>query len=67
MRIADKEKLYDDVVTLEKEVRKRFPKQSGRVMIANAKQLIDMELGRMDNANEVPWMIQYRDKLKAMI
>jgi hypothetical protein len=64
MRVADKEKLYDEVSTLEKSIRKKFPKQSGRVMIANAKCDMDMCFGRMDTLNEVQWLMQYRDKLK---
>lgn len=64
MKIADKEKIYDEVTTLEKTIRKKFPKQDGRVKIANAKSDIDMEVGRIDNTNEIPWMIQYRDKLR---
>jgi hypothetical protein len=66
MKTADKEKLYEDVIVLEKEIRKKYPKQDGRVKIANAKSDIDMEVGRIDNTNEVPWMIQYRDKLREL-
>lgn len=64
MKTTDKEKIYEEVSTLEKSIRKKYPRQEGRVMIANAKSDIDMEIGRIDTANEVKWMLQYRDKLK---
>ena len=67
MKVAEKEALYEEVSSLEKSLRKKFPKQHGRVMIANLKCDMDMCVGRMDNVNEVQWLMQYRDKLKDAI
>ena len=64
MKVAEKEALYEEVSTLEKSIRKKFPKQSGRVMIANIKSDMDMCIGRMDAVNEIQWLIEYRDKLR---
>ena len=64
MKVAEKEALYEEVSTLEKSIRKKFPKQSGRVMIANIKSDMDMCVGRMDAINEIQWLIEYRDKLR---
>ena len=64
MKVADKDKLYEEVVTLEKSIRKKNPKQAGRVMIANTKSDMDMCIGRMTSVNEIQWLIEYRDKLK---
>lgn len=64
MKVAEKEALYEEVSTLEKSIRKKFPKQSGRVMIANIKSDMDMCVGRMDAVNEIQWLIEYRDKLR---
>jgi hypothetical protein len=66
MNITEKEKLYDEVLKLEKNIRKNNPKQSGRVMIANAKCDIDMCIGRMTSVNEIQWLIEYRDKLRGI-
>jgi hypothetical protein len=64
MKVADKDKLYDEVSSLEKTIRKAHPKQAGRVLIANIKGDIDMCVGRMDLVNESQWLLQYRDRLK---
>lgn len=66
MRVADKDKLYEEVSTLEKSIRKKNPKQAGRVMIANAKCDMDMCFGRMTTVNEIQWLIEYRDKLRGI-
>jgi hypothetical protein len=67
MKVAEKEQLYEEVSTLEKSIRKARPKQSGRVLIANIKSDMDMCVGRMDNINEVQWLMIYRDKLKSFV
>lgn len=64
MKTSDKDKIYEEISTLEKSIRKKHPKQSGRVMIANAKSDIDMCFGRVTALNETQWLIEYRNKLK---
>jgi hypothetical protein len=66
MKVSEKDKLYEDIVVLEKSIRKNHPKQAGRVMIANAKMDIDMFIGKETSVNEVQWLIEYRDKLKTL-
>jgi hypothetical protein len=66
MKVADKDKLYEEVKTLEKSIRKKNPDQHGRVMIANAKCDMDMCIGRMNDVNEIQWLLEYREKLKGI-
>lgn len=40
--------LFDQIDELEKKIRKKHPKQKGRVIIANAKQKADYEVGKED-------------------
>jgi len=57
-------KLVEEIETLEKRVRKAHPKQKGRVLIANAKSLLDATVGRSD---EFRWAVEYRSALEDMV
>jgi len=58
--------ILEDIEKYEKELLKKFPKQKGRVMRANAKQLVDAELGKTD-VDEMRWAVLYREKLKSYL
>jgi hypothetical protein len=67
MNVTEKENLYDEIIALEKSIRKKHPKQSGRVIIANIKSKLDMVVGRMNNHNEIQWIMSYKDELKKVV
>ena len=67
MSVVNKDKIYDEISILEKKIRKMYPKQEGRVMIANAKSYIDSTVGRVCNMNESKWILDYRDKLTGIL
>ena len=56
--------MFDRIEDLEKQLRKKFPKQKGRVMIANIKSALDFTVGR---ENEVKWATEYMNKLKEAV
>ena len=59
------EKIFEEVDTLEKQIKKKYPAQRGRVLIANIKSIIDYEQGRPETEPEhIKWAIEYRSKLK---
>lgn len=53
--------LFELIDDLEKQVRIKYPKQRGRVMIANAKQIADYEVGKDD---VMLWAHTYQKELK---
>lgn len=67
MTVVNKDKIYDEISTLEKKIRKIYPKAEGRVMIANAKSYIDATVGRVSSLNESKWLLDYRDKLTGIL
>lgn len=67
MSVVNKDKIYEEISTLEKQIRKHYPKAEGRVFIANAKSYIDATVGRVDSLNESKWLLEYRDKLKNIL
>lgn len=67
MTVVDKDHIYTEISVLEKKIRKTYPKQEGRVMIANAKSYIDATVGRVTLNNESKWLLEYRDKLTAIV
>jgi hypothetical protein len=57
--------LLNEVDKLEKDIRKKYPKQRGRVLIANAKEITDYAVGK--EADEFTWLINYRRELVARL
>lgn len=57
--------LMNQIESLEKEIKKRHPKQKGRVLLANAKTKVDYELGK--DAHFLQWNRQYRDELERIL
>ena len=55
------EALFEDIEKLEKDIRKKHPKQRGRVLIANAKQRADYE---SSPDNDVEWAHNYKLELE---
>lgn len=65
MTTSTMNKLFDNIDTLEGEIKKRFPKQKGRVILANIKTEIDYEMGKPSNdIEQLKWCRLYVDKLR---
>jgi hypothetical protein len=58
-------KLLTEVEELEKKIKKKHPKQKGRVLIANAKEITDYAV-EFDKDN-FAWYIQYRRELESRL
>lgn len=57
-----------DIENFEKELLRKFPKQRGKVLRANAKSDTDAELGKPDNdVQEMKWAVLYRENLKKLL
>jgi hypothetical protein len=54
------ESVLTDISNAEIEIRKRYPKQKGRVIIQNIKHDVDATVTRQC---EIKWSIEYRSKL----
>ena len=62
------ERLFEDIEVLEAEIKKKWPKQKGRVIIANIKTEVDYELGKPEGDMEnLKWANEYKSKLKEHI
>lgn len=62
------DKLFEDVFSLEKQVKTRWPDQRGRVIIANLKTDMDYEFGKPTNDGEhIKWAIEYKSRLKSKL
>lgn len=57
--------LVKEIDTLEKKIRKKYPKQKGRVLIANAKEITNYAVDR--NEDEFRWYVQYRKELDSRL
>lgn len=55
--------LLTKIEKLEKDVRKRYPKQEGRVILANLKQKIDYSF-KEDEPNSMEWASRYHQELE---
>jgi hypothetical protein len=68
MVVSTIDKLFDEVDDLEKQVKKKYPKQKGRVILANIKTEIDYEIGKpSDNSEKLRWFRKYADSLKKVL
>ncbi len=56
--------LLDQIITLEKAIKKKYPKQDGRVKIANAKQAVDYSFPDPETANKMEWSSRYYTELQ---
>ena len=61
MRKLGIDALFNQIEELETLVKKKFPRQKGRVMIATAKQVADYEVGKED---VMKWAHIYSQELK---
>jgi hypothetical protein len=62
------DKLFDEIETLEADIKTKFPAPKGRVILANIKTEIDYEFGKpSDETEEIRWGIEYRDRLQAAL
>lgn len=60
--------ILEDIERFEQELLKKFPKQKGRVLRANAKSNTDAELGKPNNdVEEMKWAVLYRENLKKLL
>jgi hypothetical protein len=60
--------ILEDIERFEQELLKKFPKQKGRVLRANAKSNTDAELGKPSNdVEEMKWAVLYRENLKRLL
>lgn len=65
MTISTIDKIFEEVDQLESQIKKKFPKQKGRVLLANLKTEIDYEIGKPDNTSEqLRWFRKYVDNMK---
>jgi hypothetical protein len=55
--------LLDKIIALEKAIKKKYPKQAGRVRIANAKQATDYSFNDPD-PNMMEWNSRYHTELE---
>jgi hypothetical protein len=53
--------MIEKIDVLEKEIKKKYPKQAGRVKIANAKALTDYEISE---EHEMEWLLHYIGSLR---
>lgn len=59
------EKIFEEVDILEKQIKKKYPAQRGRVLIANIKSIMDYEQGRPETESDhIKWAVEYRSRLK---
>jgi hypothetical protein len=56
--------LLDKIIVLEKQIKKKYPKQEGRVKIANAKQKVDYSFPEPETANKMEWSSRYYAELE---
>lgn len=56
--------LLDKILQLEKDIKKKYPKQEGRVKIANAKQAVDYSFPDPSSANIMEWSSRYYTELE---
>ncbi len=56
--------LLDKIINLEKSIKKKYPKQAGRVKIANAKQSVDYSFPDPETANKMEWSSRYYKELQ---
>lgn len=60
--------ILEDIERFEQELLKKFPKQKGRVLRANAKSNTDAELGKpINDVEEMKWAVLYRENLKKLL
>jgi hypothetical protein len=58
-------KLLDDIIKYEKIVRKKYPGQKGRVLLANVRSDIDYEIGKPENTiSTLKWNTEYLIRIK---
>jgi hypothetical protein len=57
--------LLERAEKLECQIKKLYPKQSGRVRIAEAKQFVDYEIGK--DADQMKWIVKYCQELERRI
>ncbi len=57
--------IINEVDKLEKDIKKKYPKQRGLVLIANAKEVTDYAVGK--DADQFTWMISYRRELEVRL
>lgn len=57
--------VLNDIEKLEKDIKKKYPKQRGRVIIANAKEVTDYAVGK--ETDQFTWLINYRRELVARL
>lgn len=57
--------LFEDIERYESEIKKKNPKQKGRVILANLKTDVDYEVGKpSDNSEQIKWCRVYVDKMR---
>ena len=62
------EALFEDIEVLEKEIKKTWPKQKGRVILANIKTDVDYEFGSPEtDVEHLKWAAEYKSKLRAKL
>lgn len=60
--------ILEDIERFEEALLRKFPKQKGRVLRANAKSHTDAELGKPENdVEEMKWAVLYRENLKKLL
>lgn len=56
--------LLDKIITLEASIKKKYPKQAGRVKIENAAGTVDYSLGPIEEVNRMEWNARYYEELQ---
>lgn len=59
--------LLDKIIALEKAIKKKYPKQAGKVRIINAKQTTDYSFKDPESINQMEWANKYHDVLAEML
>jgi len=66
MTTSTMDRLFEEIDSLEIRLKKKYPKQKGRVILANIKTDIDYEIGKpSDSIEEMRWCRIYVDRLKS--
>lgn len=55
--------LLDKIIALETAIKKKYPKQDGRVKLANCKQKVDYFFADPDSTNQMEWANKYHEEL----
>lgn len=59
--------LLDKIIKIEEQIKKKYPKQVGRVRIANAKQNVDYAFPDRDTINQMEWAAKYYTELENVL